>query len=92
MLYAVHINRILKRHYTALRDAEDRIRGCEDAMELRKCLEALDGLRGNLETLSRKLPAPLQRDVYDWRQHVALVRAEGRERLRRLERSPDTPE
>ncbi|HEY7156349.1 MAG TPA: TAXI family TRAP transporter solute-binding subunit [Gemmataceae bacterium] len=92
MLYGVHINRILKRHYTALREAEDRIQRCEDAMELRKHLEALDGLRGNLETLSRKLPAPLQRDVYDWRQHVALVRHEGRERLRRLEKSPNTPE
>jgi TRAP transporter TAXI family solute receptor len=92
MLYAFHVNRILKRHYTALREAEDRIHRCQDAVELRKCLETLDGLRGELETMSRKLPAPLQRDVYHWRQHVSLVRKEGRERLRQLEKSPETPE
>jgi TRAP transporter TAXI family solute receptor len=92
MLYAFHINRILKRHYTALREVEDRIHRCQDTMELRKCLETLDGLRGDLETMSRKLPAFLQRDVYNWRQHVALVRSEGCARLRQLEKSPDTPE
>ncbi len=89
LLYTFRVNRILKRHYAALREVEDRIHHCNDAVELRKCLESLDGLRTDLATLSSKLPAHLQRDVYDWRQHVALVRTEARDRLGRLEESPN---
>jgi TRAP transporter TAXI family solute receptor len=85
VLYSFRTNRILKRHYTALREVEGQIDRCEDPAELRKLLETLDGLRTGLETLSRKLPAHLQRDVYHWRLHVAMVRAEGSDRLRRLE-------
>jgi hypothetical protein len=85
LLYALRVNRILKRHYAALREAESRIERCEGPAEMRRQLEALDGLRTDLEALSRKLPAHLQRDVYHWRLHVALVRAEGLDRLRRLE-------
>lgn len=85
LLYTFRINQILKRHYTALREVEDQLDLCEDPEGLAKGLETLEGLRAGLETLSRKLPAHLQRDVYHWRLHVALVRTEGRERLRRLQ-------
>ena len=40
--------------------------------------------RTDLEALSRKLPAYLQRDVYHWRLHVAMVRTEALERWQRL--------
>jgi uncharacterized protein len=96
MLYSLRINQILKRHYTALREAEGRINGCNDPVELRNSLELLVGLRAELDKLSRKLPAHLQRDVYQWREHVVLVRTEGLDRLRRLEEprepAPGTPE
>jgi TRAP transporter TAXI family solute receptor len=85
LLYSFRVNRILKRHYAALREAERRIERCEAPAELRQQLDTLDRLRTDLEGLSRKLAAPLQRDVYHWRLHVALVRAEGLDRLRRLE-------
>jgi TRAP transporter TAXI family solute receptor len=88
MLYTYRINSILKRHYTALREVEGHINQCNDPVELRKWLEALDGLRTDLEKLSQKLPAHLQRDVYHWRLHVSLVRSEGRDRLHRLEEKP----
>jgi TRAP transporter TAXI family solute receptor len=93
LLYSLRINRILKRHYAALREAENRLDHCDDAVELRRCLDTLDAMRTDLEHLSRKLPAHLQRDVYHWRLHVALVRTEGVERLRRLEQNtPVAPE
>jgi TRAP transporter TAXI family solute receptor len=85
LLYSFRVNRILKRHYAALREAERRIERCETPADLRQELDALDRLRTDLEGLSRKLAAHLQRDVYHWRLHVALVRAEGLDRLRRLE-------
>jgi TRAP transporter TAXI family solute receptor len=90
-LYGLRINRILKRHYTALREAESRIDKCDDPAELRRCLDSLDAMRGDLESLSRKLPAHLQRDVYHWRLHVALVKTEGLDRLRRLEMKAASP-
>jgi TRAP transporter TAXI family solute receptor len=91
LLYSFRVNRILRHHYTALREAERRIERCEAPAELRRELGILDRLRTDLEGLSRKLAAHLQRDVYHWRLHVALVRAEGLERLRRLEgRADDT--
>jgi uncharacterized protein len=86
LLYSFRINRILRHHYKALRDLETRIETCADVLEMRKLLEALTNLRTDLESLSRKLPAHLQRDVYHWRSHVALVRAEACDRLDRLQR------
>jgi TRAP transporter TAXI family solute receptor len=85
LLYTHRINTILKRYYTSLGDMERRIDKCTDPLELRKLLDALDGLRSELEGLARKLPAHLQREVYHWRLHVALVRSEGRDRLHRLD-------
>jgi TRAP transporter TAXI family solute receptor len=90
-IYSYRFNRILMRHYEALREVEARIDHSSDPDELRRCLEALDGLRAELEALSRKLPDHLQRDVYHWRLHVALVRSEGRDRLRRIEEAPSAP-
>jgi TRAP transporter TAXI family solute receptor len=84
-LYNLRISRILKHHYRALREAEDRIDHCNEPTQLRQCLERLDAMRTDLESLSRKLPTHLQRDIYHWRLHVALVRTEGIDRLRRLE-------
>jgi hypothetical protein len=76
LLYTFRINQILRQHYIALREVEDRIDHCDEPEELRRHIVTLDGLRADLETLSRKLPLHLQRDVYDWRLHVALVRNE----------------
>jgi TRAP transporter TAXI family solute receptor len=90
LIYSYRFNHILRRHYAALSAVESRIDRCLDSAELRRCLEAVDRLRSDLEALSRKLPGHLQRDVYQWRLHVALVRTEGRDRLRRLEdRAPE---
>ena len=81
---AFRVDRILRRKYAALRDAEQAINASGDPTSLRAALDRLDVLRSDLETLSRRLPAQLQRDLYDWRLHVAMVRTEGEERLRRL--------
>jgi hypothetical protein len=45
-----------------------------------------------MEALSRKVPAHLQRDVYHWRLHVAIVRTEAQERLARMEGRRDSAE
>lgn len=83
-LSAYRINRILKRKYSALREAENRIDASNDAPALRAALDRLDALRTELESLSRKLPAHLQRDIYNWRLHVAMVRTEAEDRLKRM--------
>lgn len=87
-LQAYRLNRVLKRKYTALRDAENRIDACNDAPALRLALDRLDALRSELESLSRKLPADVQRDIYNWRLHVAMVRTEGEDRLKRMTTPP----
>jgi hypothetical protein len=81
---AFRVDRILRRKYAALRDAEQAINASDDSASLRAALDRLDVLRSDLETLSRRLPAQLQRDLYDWRLHVAMVRTEGEDRFRRL--------
>jgi hypothetical protein len=85
MIYNYRVNGLLKRHYAALREAESAIAHAETAEQLRQRLEVLEHLRSDMETLSRKVPAHLQRDVYHWRLHVSLVRAEALDRLRRME-------
>ena len=85
---AFRVDRILRRKYAALRDAEQAINASDDSASLRAALDRLDVLRSDLETLSRRLPAQLQRDLYDWRLHVAMVRTEGEDRLRRLAGTP----
>ena len=85
LLYQMRINMLLKRHYTELREVETTLLQATTPEELRQRLQALDALRKNMERVSRKVPGLYQRDVYHWRQHVALVRSEGLERLERLE-------
>jgi hypothetical protein len=41
-----------------------------------------------METLSRKVPAGLQRDVYHWRMHVGIVRADALDRLGQMQQHP----
>lgn len=85
LVNSYRINRILKRYYTRLRELERGISVCGDPVELKKLLEALLRLRDDLEDVGGKLPAHLQRELYNWRLHVALVRSEGQERLARLQ-------
>src|SRR6185295_10232827 len=62
-VYAFRLNQLLKRKYSALRDAEAQMCAAHDAAALGTALERLDVLRADLEALSRKLPAYLQRDI-----------------------------
>jgi uncharacterized protein len=88
LLYSFRINQILKHHYVALGEVEAKVNGCADAGELERLLSDLEGLREELETLSRKIPAHLQRDIYHWRLHVAMVRDEARAKLRQMQGQP----
>jgi uncharacterized protein len=90
MVYNFRANRLLQRHYDALRAAESAIAHANTPDELRDRLRELERLRSDMETLSRKVPAHLQRDVYHWRLHVTVVRNEALERLARMEGPPDT--
>jgi TRAP-type uncharacterized transport system substrate-binding protein len=85
MIYNYRVNRILKRHYAALREAESAIAQAHTSEELRARLQAFEHLGTDMEALSRKVPAGLQRDVYHWRLHVAVVRTEALDRLKRME-------
>jgi TRAP-type uncharacterized transport system substrate-binding protein len=85
MIYSFRANSLLKQHYAALREVEGAITRADNPRELRERLQALEHLRTDMEKLSRKVPAHLQRDVYHWRLHVSVVRAEALDRLRRME-------
>jgi hypothetical protein len=85
MIYSWRANRLLHRHYAALREAESVIAQTHEPAALRERLKSLEELRSAMEALSRKVPAALQRDLYHWRLHVSLVRTEALDRLRRLE-------
>jgi TRAP transporter TAXI family solute receptor len=88
MIYNWRVNRLLRSHYAALREVESEITQTDDPVQLRERLNVLERLRTDMEALSRKVPARLQRDVYDWRLHVALVHDEALDRLRRVEVPP----
>jgi TRAP transporter TAXI family solute receptor len=85
MIYTWRANRLLHRHYAALREVESEIAQTNDPAELRQRLQTLEELRGEMEGLARKVPAAQQRDLYQWRLHVSLVRTEALDRLQRLE-------
>ncbi|OAI40049.1 hypothetical protein AYO40_05240 [Planctomycetaceae bacterium SCGC AG-212-D15] len=85
MIYNYRVNQLLKKHYRVLRDVESAISQATNAVDLRDRIEILDHLRSAMESLSRKVPAQMQRDVYNWRLHVSLVRSEAIDRLRRME-------
>jgi uncharacterized protein len=90
MIYSWRANRLLHRHYAALREVESRIAQSDCPAELREQLQALERLRGEMEGLARKLPAAQQRDLYHWRLHLSLVRTEALDRLQRLEAQAGT--
>lgn len=81
LAWRFRINRLLSKHYKALRVIEDEIETTEHAEVVEAQIEALDSLRQNMEGLSRKVPTHLQINVYQWRLHVSHVRAEAVERL-----------
>jgi TRAP transporter TAXI family solute receptor len=84
-IYNMRVNSLLKRHYAALRELESAIAQANNAGDLRERLTALEHLRSDMEALSKKVPGGLQRDVYHWRLHVALVHTEAVDRLKRME-------
>jgi hypothetical protein len=92
MLYNFRVNRLLQKHYAALREAENAITQANNPDDLRDRLQRLERLRSDMETLSRKVPAHLQRDVYHRRLHVAVVRTEAQDRLTRMEGGRNTVE
>ena len=85
MIYTWRANRLLHRHYAALREVESEIAQADDPARLRERLQTLERLRSDMEALARKVPAAQQRDLYQWRLHVSLVRTEALDRLGRLE-------
>ncbi|QGJ70503.1 TAXI family TRAP transporter solute-binding subunit [Planctomycetales bacterium 10988] len=76
------IKNLLKIHYGALREAETLIEEAKTPEELETRIEDLTQLREEMERLSRKVPGYLQREVYHWRLHIALVHDQA---VRRLE-------
>jgi hypothetical protein len=85
MIAAWRKNRWLKRYYARLRDVEDRLATARWPNELRDAINELEALRGEVQTLSRKLPLQQQQDVYHWRLHVSLILNEATERLGTME-------
>jgi TRAP-type uncharacterized transport system substrate-binding protein len=75
-LYHYRVNRLLRRHYATLRDLETAINRATTSQEIHELIMEMDGLRTNMEQLSRKVPGHLQDKVYHWRLHVAMVREE----------------
>lgn len=89
-IYAFRINRLLRHHYVALREAETAIEQAKTPAEVRNHLQVLENMRTTMEKVSRKVPGHLQRDVYHWRSHVQMVKEEGLARLKKLEERPAT--
>jgi uncharacterized protein len=85
LLYRFRVNRLLRAHYRALRELEEKIEQTTDPEELHQRLRELDHLRKEMEDVSRKVPGHLQREVYHWRLHVIMVRNEVLARKRALE-------
>jgi TRAP transporter TAXI family solute receptor len=83
-IYHYRVNRLLRQHYAALREAERTIARATTAAELKRRLDLLEELRTAMESFSRKVPAHLQGEVYQWRLHVSLVHSEALDRLRRM--------
>lgn len=79
------VERRFGRLYGALRGAERRLESARDPGELRTGLASLDEVSREAQALCDKLPAGRQHDVYDWRVHVAFVRAQATARLAAME-------
>jgi uncharacterized protein len=87
----MRVHRRIAQLYTMLADAERTAGRAETAEELRACLTTLDRMSGALEPLRRRLPGFHQRDLYEWRLHVAHVRDLVLARLRRCEAASEPP-
>src|SRR5262249_18940628 len=85
MIYNWRVNSLLKRHYAALREGESDLAHAKTPAELRQGPQELEKLRTDMEKFSQKVPARLQRDVYHWRVHVGVVRAEALDRLSHMQ-------
>lgn len=90
-IYQYRINTLLKLHYSALRDVENDLDDAQTPEELEQHMGVLDNLREDMERISRKVPAHMQRDVYNWRLHISLVRSEAEKRLQELQQSAAKP-
>jgi len=75
------IDRRFGRLYALLGDADRRVGAARDAGELKAGLAALDRLSVEAQPLCDKMPGLRQRDVYDWRVHLAFVRSQAMARL-----------
>jgi TRAP transporter TAXI family solute receptor len=75
------IDRRFARLYAVLRSAERRLDEARDPGELQAGLDALDRLVREAQPLCDRVPAGRQHDVYNWRVHVAFVRAQAQARL-----------
>lgn len=85
LLYHFRVNRLLRRHYRALRDLEDQVDDSQDPSEIQEHIVILDRLHKDMEGISRKVPTHLQIHVYQWRLHVKHVRKEANDKLRQLQ-------
>ena len=83
-IYRFRVNSLLKLHYSALREMEHRIDQADSAEALQVEIDDVSTLQQDMNRLSRKIPAHLQRDVYNWRLHIAFVRDEAIKRQARL--------
>ena len=83
-IYSWKGNRILNGHYGKLRDAEAALLRASGRGELERAIAECEALGREGADLARALPPGRQRDMYQWRQHLAFVLGEARERLQRL--------
>jgi len=84
---AWRINRRFGRLYVLLRDIEGGLLHTHDAAVLRSGLAELDRLGQEARGLCDRVPANRQHDAYDWRIHLAFVRAEAAAQLAAVERA-----
>jgi len=87
-LYAWQGSRIVTRYYAKLRDAESALLAADRREELEAAIAVCEALAREAAVLAQTLPVRRQRDMYEWRLHLALVVNEARERLRHLAPSP----
>jgi hypothetical protein len=77
-------DRIVTGHYAKLRAAEAALLRAKDRKELEAAIAACEDLGREGAIAAHGLPLGRHRDLYQWRQHLALVVSEARARLREL--------
>jgi TRAP transporter TAXI family solute receptor len=85
------VDRQMSRLYGSLREAEQRLDAARDPGTLRAGLDDLDRLFQKSQPVCDKVPGARQHQIYDWRVHVAFVRARAMERLAALSGSEVSP-